>query len=102
MKYSINLFAGMQDVGAGDLLSDKAILEALTNTANTHAQSIGQGTADEFHDSLAWVVLNWKIKVYRRPKVCEYYKSTTWGRKYLRSYCWRDFEMRDSGGEVFA
>ncbi|MEA4922554.1 MAG: thioesterase [Eubacteriaceae bacterium] len=100
MIFEQNFRVGIQDVGKDNEITNKAILEMLTNITNYHGYSIGQGTGHLSENPLAWVVLNWKLEVYSRPKVCEAVLIKTWARDYSRVHADRDFEMWTEGGEL--
>lgn len=102
MQVEQQFFVGVQDVDANNAITDKALLEALTNVAYLHAAKIGQATHQHSDHSLVWVVLNWKLEVYQRPKVCETFLARTWGQKYSRMYANRDFEVLREDGTLAA
>lgn len=103
MRVEQSFFIGVQDVGAESELTNKAILEALTNTANLHGRKAGQGHDSENQLNIAWFVLNWKLSVFgKRPKSCETFTACTWARSYSRACADRDFELFDKNGTLFA
>lgn len=92
--------AGIQDVGKGNEITNKAILEMFTNTTNLHGNHVGQGVAHLEETPLAWVVLNWKAEVLKRPKVCESMTVRTWAQEYSKVHADRDFEIAAEDGSV--
>ena len=102
MIYEQKFFIGMGDVGPGQLLTDKAVLEMMSDTANAHGKSIGQysGIRDEIH--MAWVVLNWRLQVLMRLRVCETAVCRTWSRGYNRAFATRDYSLLDEQGTLCA
>lgn len=95
-------FAGLQDVGEGNELSNKAILEAMTDVSNLHGVYAGQSTKDKDRSHLKWMVANWKLQVIGRPKVCETFTVRTWAQKYSRAHALREYEVLDKNGMVCA
>ena len=96
---------GIQDSGAGGQLTNKALIEAMSNMANYHGFLVGQSSLDNSATNYAWVVLNWKLEVLscaRRPLVCEDYTVRTWARPYSRAFAIRDFDAVNADGETFA
>ena len=93
-------FVGLQDVGEGNRISNKALIEALSNAANVHGLMVGQSTGEKDISHLSWVVLNWKLKVTDRPGACEIIEVATWGRSYKGLVAGRDYEITDSKGKV--
>ena len=49
-----------------------------------------------------WMLLYWKIKVFKRPRWNTEVIVNTWARKYNKLSTWRDFEMTDENGDVIA
>jgi len=95
-------FIGFQDVGLNLEMTNKAFLEALSNTANVHGNSVGQGISSQGKSYITWVVLNWKLKVYQRPKICETILVKTWGREYSRLRAYRDYDILNQKSEIIA
>ncbi|MEW8978205.1 MAG: acyl-ACP thioesterase domain-containing protein [Symbiobacterium sp.] len=102
MIFEQRFIAGIRDVGDRNELTNKAILEALTDVSNLHGLTVGQSTRDRSRSHLAWMVANWKLKVIRRPKVCDTFVARTWARGYSRAHALRDYELVDQNGEVCA
>lgn len=84
MQLEHSFFVGIQDVGANNEITDKALLEAFTNITNLQGKLAGQSTNDKTSSHLSWVVLNWKLQVTKRPKVCESILVKTWAQQYNR------------------
>lgn len=102
MHVEQTFFVGIQDVGKGCRIANKALLEALTNTANLHASMIGQGAVDIASRGLTWVVVNWKLRVLQRPMVCESIRVRTWAQSYSRVHAARDFDVFNEAGGLVA
>ena len=75
-------FIGIQDVGANYEMTNKAFLEALTNVTNKHGNLAGQGINSQGKSYVTWVVMNWKLDIYQRPKICETILVKTWGQEH--------------------
>jgi len=91
-------FVGMQDVGMNNEMTNRAILECMTDVTNVHGTLIGQGVTDKEVSNLSWVVVNWKLQVYRRPRICENIIVKTWGQEHSRLQANRDYDVLDSEG----
>lgn len=102
MQVEQEFFVGIQNVGINYEMTNKAFLEALTNTAIVHGDSVGQGAKDQDKTNISWVVLNWKLEVYQRPKICETILVKTWGQEYSRIRAHRDFDIFNQKGEIVA
>ena len=98
-------FVGIQDGGRGSRITDKALIEAMSNVASLHGAMVGQSGPDNERLGRAWMVLNWKLQVLpgaRRPIACETYTVRTWARAYNRAFALRDFEAFAADGNRFA
>ncbi|MGE5614743.1 MAG: acyl-[acyl-carrier-protein] thioesterase [Bacillota bacterium] len=102
MQAEQEFFIGMQDVGINNEMTNKAFLEALTNVTNVHGSLVGQGINDLGKRHISWVVLNWKLEVYQRPKICETILVKTWGQEYSRARAYRDYDVFNQKGEIIA
>lgn len=102
MQIEQKFFVGIQDVGANNEMTNKALLEAFTNITNIHGNMMGQGTDDKVSSHLSWIVLNWKVQVFKRPKVCEYILVKTWAQQYTRLQANRDYDVFSESGEKIA
>lgn len=99
-------FIGMQDVGntgrAANKVTNKALIEMLSNIATVHAIRVGQSAMQRKEDGMMWMVINWKLKVLKRPAACETVTARTWAQHYNRLKAIRDFEIVSESGELLA
>lgn len=102
MIYAHPFYVGVHNVGERNELTNKAILEALTDVSNLHGLTIGQSMKDRERSHLSWMVANWKLKVIKRPKVCETFIARTWAQKYSKAHAFRDYDLLDETGDVCA
>ncbi len=95
MIYQEKFKIGLKDVAKKKQISNKAILEYLENIAAYHSDSVGYGinTSDQTH--LTWLLLDWKVKVIKRPEYGEDLEIHTWSRDFVKCYAYRDFEVYD-------
>lgn len=95
MIYQEKFKIGLKDVWKGKEVSNKAILEYLEDVAAYHSDSVGYGvnTSDTTH--LTWLLLDWKVKVIKRPKYGQTLDIHTWSRYIIKCYAYRDFEIYD-------
>lgn len=95
MIYQEKFKIGLKDVWKGNQVSNKAILEYLENVAAYHSDSVGYGinTSDQNH--LSWILLDWKVKVIKRPQYGQTLEIHTWSRSIIKYYAYRDFEVYD-------
>ena len=67
-----------------------------------HSASIGYGVLEIETKKRAWMLLDWKMKVIKRPKYNDEIKAETWSRKVERLYAYRDFQLKDKDGNIIA
>ena len=100
MIYSSNYKIGIEDIGMNNEASNKALLAIMEDVAGLHSASVGYGVFDIETKKRAWILLDWKVKVIKRPKYNEEIKAETWSRKVERLYAYRDFQIKDKEGNV--
>lgn len=90
------------DVGRDNKLTLKALTNILQEGAISHSNFVGFGinSADTTH--LAWLLLNWKIKIFIHPHCEEELTVKTWPRVFDKLYSFRDFEVYDKAGNLVA
>lgn len=100
MIYQEKFKIGLKDIEKGNQVSDKAILEYLENIAAYHSDKVGYGinTSDTTH--LTWLLLDWKVKVIKRPQYGQILDIHTWSRYIIKCYAYRDFEIYDENNNL--
>ena len=102
MIYSSNYKIGLDDIGVNNEISNKAILRIMEDVSGFHSASIGYGLFEIETKKRAWMILDWKMKVIKRPKYMDEIKAKTWSRKVERLYAYRDFQLKDKDGNIIA
>ena len=95
-EYTVKL----SEIGIGNKATNKAILRYLEDTGGIHSNKAGYGIYDIPKTHLSWVLLEWKLKVIRRPNYTEKVKVLTWSKDAVKFYTFRDFEVYDENGEL--
>ncbi len=100
MIYKEEFKIGLKDVGKENQVNNKAILEYLEDIAAYHSDSVGYGvnTSDTTH--LTWLLLDWKVKVIKRPQYGQVLHIHTWSRNIIKCYAYRDFEIYDENNNL--
>lgn len=88
------------DVDKNNRLSNQAIVNYMQDIAVCHADSLGNGVNNAEKTHTAWLLLNWKIRVFSRPKCDDIIKINTWPRTMERCSSWRDFEIYNGKEKV--
>jgi len=90
----------LKDIGKENYIKNKGILEIFENIGTHHSDLAGYGPNDIEKTRVSWVLLDWKIKVIKRPKYGQTLNVSTWGRIKKKVYTYRDFEMYDEDGNL--
>jgi acyl-ACP thioesterase len=101
MIYEEMMKPTLEDFGRNGKVEEHAVLRMLENISCYHSDSIGLGAADIEQTHLAWILLEWKVKILKNMTYGNNYRLTTWSRG-IASFCTtlRDFEIYDESGEL--
>ena len=102
MVYKEKYRIGIEDVAHNSQATNKALLSIMEDIACAHSADVGYGVPEVETKHRAWVLLDWKIKVIKRPAYGCIIDASTWSRKIDRLCAYRDFELKDEGGEILA
>ena len=92
----------LPEVGESNRLTNKGFLTILQEAACIHSKYLGVSVTTSQENGLAWVLLNWKLKVFSRPKWNDNIKVNTWCRKISHMFFYRDFEVFDENNNLIA
>ncbi len=95
MIYQENFKIGLKDIGIKNEVTNIALLEYLEDVAAYHSDSVGYGINSQKETKVSWILLNWKLKVIKRPKYGQILTIRTWSRKIVKCCAYRDFEIYD-------
>lgn len=84
------------------LVGNRAILEYFENIAGRHADALGNGVNDMSKTHSAWILLDWKVNVLRRPAYGEELTVKTWSHSIERCFGNRYFTIEDYSGRICA
>jgi len=90
------------DINQNNELSNKGILKIMQEIAGLHSSSLGYGLNDAPKTGYAWLLLNWKLKVFSRPKWEETLTVNTWSKSMNPLFAYRDIEILDSNNNLVA
>ena len=102
MVYKEKYRIGIEDVAHNSRATNKALLCIMEDIACAHSADVGYGVLEVETKHRAWVLLDWKIKVIKRPAYGCIIDASTWSRKIDRLCAYRDFELKDEDGEILA
>lgn len=95
-----NFYIGFEDLMKGNKVSNKAILRYLEDIAGIHSNLVGYGLNDIPRIKHSWILLGWKVKLYKRPIYGETIKVKTWSKVIHKFYALRDFQIFSEDGEL--
>lgn len=102
MIYSSNYKIGLEDIGVNNEVTNKALLKIMEDVSGLHSASVGYGLFEIETKKKVWMLMDWKMKVIKRPKYMDEIKAETWSRKVERIYAYRDFQIKDKDGNLIA
>ena len=102
MIYCSNYKIGLEDIGRNNEATNKALLAIMQDIACLHSASVGYGVLEIETKKRAWMLLDWKMEVIKRPKYNDDINVETWSRKVERLYAYRDFQLKDKEGNIIA
>ena len=102
MIYCSNYKIGLEDIGRNNEATNKALLAIMQDIACLHSESVGYGVLEIEIKKRAWMLLDWKMEVIKRPKYNDEINVETWSRKVERLYAYRDFQFKDKDGNIIS
>lgn len=107
MKFENGIFeetyvTSFSQTGVHKVLTNKSLLSLMENIAGAHSAYCNFTFKDLAKDNLSWIIVSWKLKVFKRPKADETIKIQTWGREHNRLFVIRDFKILNNQDEVCA
>lgn len=106
MIFNENFKIQSKDIGKGNCIKNRGILEIFENIATHHSDIVGYGPNDVENTQITWILLDWKLQVLKRPRYGQILNVNTWGRtiagELKKTYTYRDFEMYDEDNNLCA
>lgn len=90
------------DVGSNNKLTLRALVSTLQQAAILHSENAGFGVNNIENTHLAWLILDWKVKVISYPHSNQVLTIKTWPRAFDKLYSYRDFEVFDENNNLIA
>lgn len=85
---------GIDEVNRKFKMTNESMLTTFQNLASFNSDVVGYGVYDVPKTGKTWIVVDWKLRVLRRPRYGEDVMVRTWGRKNQGLISFRDFEIR--------
>lgn len=93
-------YVKVSEIGKENKITNKALLGLLEDVGGVHSNIAGYGIPMMEQTRLTWIVLNWNVKIIRRPNYAEKILVRTWTKDGAKYYSYRDFEILDEQGNV--
>lgn len=100
MIYRNEYVVGIEQTGFNNLITNKGILAVMEDIACLHSAAVGYGLLDIEKIHRGWILLDWQIKVIKRPIYNERLSVGTWARSFDRACAYRDYEFKNAAGET--
>jgi len=100
MIFEEKIKTGIEDVGKNRLITNRAILTILENIGGYQSDEVGYGLLDIEKNGVSWILLDWKVKVIKRPMYGEELLVRTWGRNPKKVTTGRDYEIYNKNNEL--
>lgn len=100
MVFNYTYRIGLEDCGRENKATNRAILTILEDIAGLHSATVGLGLNEINETGCAWVVLNWQMKIIRRPAYNDELTVYTWSTSADKLFAERDFRITDKNGET--
>ena len=102
MIYSSTYRIGLEDIGMQNTVTNRVILKIMEDVASFHSSAVGRGVFELEETQSAWMILDWKVKVLKRPQYNDEVKVETWSRGIEKLFAYRDFQLKDTLGNILA
>ena len=99
MKLEQQFFVGAHDVDHEKKVTNRALLEMLSDISMMHGVRSGQ-TKVEGKSLVSWVVVGWYMKVYKRPAMFSTLRAVTWATDHTKVRAGRDYIIYDEEDNV--
>lgn len=102
MIFEHKYVVGIEDIGRNKMASNRAILAMMEDVGSLHSAKAGYGVMDIEIKKCAWVLLDWEVKILKRPVYNQEIEAVTWAGKMEKLKANRYFELKDTEGQTLA
>lgn len=100
MIYEHEWIVRIQEVDTKLNMKFTGILEAFQESSTLHFEDIGYGIKNRTSHSPAVIIIDTKLNMKKIPKWNDVITVKTWCNELNRIYCYRNYEIIDSNGEI--
>ena len=90
------------DINENNELTQKGLLRILGEAASIHSECVGYGPNTMSQTHLSWMVLNWKLQIFKTPSWNSEILVKTWPRTFNKIFSCRDFKVYDKNNNLVA
>ncbi len=102
MIYKHKYIVGIEDIGYNKMASNRAVLAIMEDVGCLHSAKAGYGVMDIETKKCVWVLLDWEVKILKRPIYNQEIEARTWAGKMEKLTANRYFELRDANEQLMA
>ena len=102
MIFKENFKMGLKDIDINNKIKNVTLLEFFENIGAYHSDMVKFGANEIEETKASWILMDWKIKVIKRPKYGENLEVHTWCKDGGKMHTYRDFELYNEKGELCA
>lgn len=102
LKVLQDFYVGLSDTNTKQELTETSLLRFLEDIAGMHSEKVGYGASSIDKTKRTWILLSWKVRMFKRPKMNETVTVETWSRLIEKFYAYRDFKVYDSNKNLVA
>lgn len=90
------------DINENNELTTRNFIKYMQEISGEHSTSVGYGLDDLLKVNMAWIILNWRVKIFSRPSCKDKIIIKTWIRGFDKIYSFREFEIYDDKNNLIA
>lgn len=102
LKVLQDFYIGLSDTNTKQELTETSLLRFLEDIAGMHSEKVGYGASSIDKTKRTWILLSWKVRMFKRPKMNETVTVETWSRLIEKFYAYRDFKVYDTNKNLVA
>lgn len=102
MVFKHKYIVGIEDIGRNQMATNKAIMALMEDVACLHSAKAGYGVMDIAIKKRVWVLLDWEVKIFKRPIYNQEIEAHTWAGETEKLTAKRYFELKDNNGQLQA
>ena len=96
MIYHAIYHPALEDYTQDGAMTINGLLKGLENAGNQHSDSVCDGAIGRDRAGKAWILTDWQVEIYRRPRYCIPLQIQTWQRAARATFAlFREYLVED-------